>query len=182
MTDLVIFLAGSALLAVVSRKSFHVPVSHGFYRFLAWEAMLGLLILNRTAWFVDPLSVHQIVSWLLLMISTVLVIDGARLLYLVGKPDAARQDESLLDFEKTSRLVTSGTYRYIRHPLYSSLIFLTGGIFFKDPTWVGLLLAAAASSFLVMTARADEKECIRFFGQEYEEYMKRTKMFVPFVL
>ena len=29
--------------------------------------------------------------------------------------------------------------------------------------------------------RADEDECIRFFGAEYRDYMKRTKRFVPFV-
>jgi protein-S-isoprenylcysteine O-methyltransferase Ste14 len=55
-------------------------------------------------------------------------------------------------------------------------------VYVKDPSWVGFLLAAAATSLLVMTAKADEKECVRFFGREYEEYMTRTKMFVPFLL
>jgi protein-S-isoprenylcysteine O-methyltransferase Ste14 len=39
----------------------------------------------------------------------------------------------------------------------------------------------AATVFLIATAKADEAECIRFFGAEYQAYMKRTKMFVPFV-
>ena len=52
--------------------------------------------------------------------------------------------------------MTSGIYRYIRHPLYSSLFLLTWGIFFKAPGWLGLVLALAASAFLVATARADE--------------------------
>jgi protein-S-isoprenylcysteine O-methyltransferase Ste14 len=87
----------------------------------------------------------------------------------------------LLAFEKTSSLVTSGIYHYIRHPLYSSLLFLTWGIFFKGLSWPGFLLALAATLFLIATARADEAECIRFFGAPYQAYMKRSKRFVPFL-
>jgi protein-S-isoprenylcysteine O-methyltransferase Ste14 len=54
-------------------------------------------------------------------------------------------------------------------------------VFFKVPAWSGGLLALAATLFLVATARADEAECIRFFGSSYQEYMKHTKMFVPFL-
>jgi protein-S-isoprenylcysteine O-methyltransferase Ste14 len=36
--------------------------------------------------------------------------------------------------------------------------------------------------FLVATARVEEAENLRFFGEEYQEYMKRTKMFVPYLL
>jgi protein-S-isoprenylcysteine O-methyltransferase Ste14 len=49
--------------------------------------------------------------------------------------------------EKTTILVTTGAYRYIRHPLYSSLLFLAWGIFFKAPSWPGGLLALAATFF-----------------------------------
>jgi len=87
----------------------------------------------------------------------------------------------LLAFEKTTTLVTEGAYRYIRHPLYSSLLFLTWGIFFKYPVALSAAMALAATCFLIATARADEAECIRFFGPSYEQYMKRTKMFIPFL-
>ena len=94
-----------------------------------------------------------------------------------------RQAEpQLLAFEKTTTLVNTGIYHYIRHPLYSSLLFLAWGIFFKVPTWLGALLALAATLFLFATAKADEAECIRFFGPAYETYMKQTKRFVPFLL
>jgi protein-S-isoprenylcysteine O-methyltransferase Ste14 len=38
-----------------------------------------------------------------------------------------------------------------------------------------------ATLFLIATAKADERECIRFFGVSYQEYMKRTKMFIPYI-
>jgi len=32
-----------------------------------------------------------------------------------------------------------------------------------------------------LTSRYDEKECIAYFGEKYTGYMKRTRMFIPFV-
>ncbi|MEJ2737690.1 MAG: isoprenylcysteine carboxylmethyltransferase family protein, partial [Anaerolineae bacterium] len=87
----------------------------------------------------------------------------------------------LIEFEKTTRLVTVGAYRYIRHPLYSSLLFLAWGIFFKDPSWIGGLLVLAATLLLLVTARAEEAENVRFFGQAYEAYMGQTKRFIPYL-
>jgi protein-S-isoprenylcysteine O-methyltransferase Ste14 len=45
----------------------------------------------------------------------------------------------------------------------------------------GAILSVLTTVFLILTAKADEAECIRFFGQEYAEYMKDTKRFVPYV-
>ena len=74
-----------------------------------------------------------------------------------------------------------GLYKYIRHPLYSSLLFLTWGAFLKSPSWLGSGLVAVAMVCLVATARVEEAENIEYFGPVYQEYMKHTKMFVPFV-
>jgi protein-S-isoprenylcysteine O-methyltransferase Ste14 len=178
---LAIFVVVSAGFAYVSRASLPVPRSHGFYRFFAWECILVLFLLNVESWFRDPFSVPQIVSWLLLIVSAFLVIHGVYLLRRIGKPDATRQEAPLLGFEKTTALVVEGAYRYIRHPLYSSLLFLGWGIFFKDLSWAGLALAAGATFFLAMTARAEEGENIRFFGPAYQEYMQRSRMFIPFL-
>jgi protein-S-isoprenylcysteine O-methyltransferase Ste14 len=103
------------------------------------------------------------------------------LLHQADKSDSQRNDPSLMEFEKTTELVTTGIYRYIRHPLYSSLLFLTWGVFFKQPSWLGLCLAALATFFLTMTAKTEEAENIRFFGAAYQSYMKQSKMFIPFL-
>jgi protein-S-isoprenylcysteine O-methyltransferase Ste14 len=103
------------------------------------------------------------------------------LLRLVGKPDRQRDDPSLVAFERTTALVTIGAYRYIRHPLYSSLLFLAWGVYFKLPSWIGGLLAMVCTVLLVVTARVEEAEDVRFFGPAYKVYRQRTKMFIPFV-
>ena len=166
----------------VSRASLHMPGSHGFYRFFAWELILALVVLDVGVWFRDPFTGHQVVSWVLLIVSLVPLAFGVHSLTTRGEPVARREgDPSLLAFERTSSLVTTGIYHYIRHPLYSSLLFLAWGVFFKDPGWPGGLLVLTASLALIATAKADEAECARFFGPAYRDYMRHTRMFVPFL-
>ena len=177
------FVVLSVGLVYISRHALLSPRSHGFYRFFAWEFITALFLLNSDAWFHNPGSWHQLFSWFLLIVSIVPLAFGIRSLVALGKPVKQREGEpQLMAFEKTSALVTMGIYHYIRHPLYSSLLFLTWGIFFKAPAGLGLLLALAATLCLVANARADEAECLRFFGPVYQTYMKQSKMFVPFVL
>ncbi|WP_213955708.1 MULTISPECIES: isoprenylcysteine carboxylmethyltransferase family protein [unclassified Variovorax] len=176
------FLAGSAALLHVSRGALRRPGSHGFYRFFAWECILLLVLLNLPVWGDDPLAPHQLLSWLLLVASAWLPLHAVRLLKRVGRPTEDRQDDALLGFEKTSALVTSGAFRYIRHPMYAALIFLAWGAFLKQFSWVGLALVLAATVLLFITALRDEKECLQHFGEAYRAYMRGTRRFIPFVL
>ncbi|MBN1451181.1 MAG: isoprenylcysteine carboxylmethyltransferase family protein [Anaerolineales bacterium] len=176
------FVIATGLLVYISRASLRQAGSHGFYRFFAWESILVLFLLNVEKWFVDPFSWHQLIAWTLLIASLAPLAFGVQTLRGRGQPTQERPgDPSLLAFEKTTTLVTSGIYAYIRHPLYSSLLLLAWGIFFKAPNLPGGLLALVATTFLIATARADEQECIQFFGSEYQEYMQKTKRFIPFL-
>lgn len=177
-----IFIIGSIPLVYVSRNSLRLPWSHGFFRFIAWECILALFLLNVNYWFANPLAWYQLIAWALLILSLVPLALGVQLLRSQGSPvDKREGDTSLLAFEKTTHLVTDGVYKYIRHPLYCSLLLLTWGIFFKHPGLTGLTLGVTAAAFLYFTAKADEAECIRFFGPPYQEYIQRTKMFIPYI-
>ncbi|NOZ00021.1 MAG: isoprenylcysteine carboxylmethyltransferase family protein [Chloroflexi bacterium] len=165
----------------VSRSSLRDVRYHGFYRFFAWETILILFLMNVDYWFVDPFAPRQIVSWSFLIVSLVLIYQGVLLFRRKGNLDQGRDDPALIGIEKTTELVTTGVYRYIRHPFYSSLLFLGWGILLKNVSWLGLLLAAITTLFLIITARKEETENIRYFGETYREYMERTKMFVPYI-
>jgi protein-S-isoprenylcysteine O-methyltransferase Ste14 len=99
---------------------------------------------------------------------------GYHLLHHVGKPSGT--------FENTSTLVKEGIYRYIRHPLYGSLVLLGLGAFLKNVTLITAALVLVNTAALVMTARVEEGEMIRRFGDDYTQYMKETKMFIPYLL
>lgn len=177
----VIFALVTVVIVYVSGRSLLDVRSHGFYRAFAWEAMLVVILLNVDAWFRDPLSWHQLVSWPLLFVSGWLVVQSTVSLRRRGKPDPQRDDAHLIGIEKTTALVTVGAYRFIRHPMYSSLLFLAWGSFFKAPSRAAGLAAAAGSLFLLATAKVEERENLRYFGRAYADYMKQTKLFVPFL-
>ncbi len=178
----IIFIMGTIAVVWVSRSSFQRIPNHGFYRFFAWEIILILFAINMRYWFYSPLSPMQLVAWSLLIISLILIFQGVRMFQQRGKIDQDRADTSLIGIEKTTELVTTGIYRYIRHPFYSSLLFLAWGICFKQVTWLTLILATAATLFLILTAKVEEDENIAYFGEPYRVYMQSTKMFIPFVL
>jgi protein-S-isoprenylcysteine O-methyltransferase Ste14 len=175
---LVVASAGFALLTRHSLRSFR---SHGLYRFLAFVAVGVLVLLNLEYWFDEPFVLRQIISWLLLLVSIAIVTYGVISLRR-GRPDNKRPDATLLGIEKTTELVTTGAYRFVRHPMYSSLLFGDLGILLKHVSWQGAMMTGITASFIVMTARMEETENIRYFGNAYRSYIKQTRMFIPFLL
>jgi protein-S-isoprenylcysteine O-methyltransferase Ste14 len=47
--------------------------------------------------------------------------------------------------------------------------------------WSTFSLGVISTLFLTMTAKKEEVENLRFFGDPYQSYMKKTKMFIPFL-
>jgi protein-S-isoprenylcysteine O-methyltransferase Ste14 len=147
---------------------------HGIARFFAFESVFILLLLNYKVWFAAPFSIHQILSWLLLIFSAYIAIAGYFILKRRGKPDS--------NFENTSVLVKTGLYRYIRHPLYLSIFLLGTGIMLKQTGILQISFGIINLIAIFLTARIEEKEMIAKFGDEYRVYILETKMFIPFLL
>jgi protein-S-isoprenylcysteine O-methyltransferase Ste14 len=110
-----------------------------------------------------------------------MVTHGTVSLYTSGRPDSRRAEPTLIGIEKTTKLVTTGIYRYIRHPIYGAAVVGAWGVVLKDITLPAILLAVTTVLLFTVTARIEETENIRYFGDEYRGYMKRTRMFIPFV-
>jgi protein-S-isoprenylcysteine O-methyltransferase Ste14 len=145
-----------------------------FTRFLAFESLLGIIFLNAAAWFRNPLSFQQIISWLFLIGSLFLALHGFYLLRYKGNPAG--------DFEDTTTLIRTGAFRYIRHPLYTSLILFGLGGFLKNPSTLGGILLAILNLGVFLTARIEEKHNLERFGEDYRRYCNETKRFIPFLI
>jgi len=147
---------------------------HGIPRFFAFESIFLLVLLNIGIWFKDPFSLQQVISWILLIMSAYFGLAG----YIVLK----KRGRSGRNFEDTTVLVKSGVYRFIRHPLYLSLFLLGTGVMMKDPKITALILGAVNLLAVYITSRIEETEMIERFGEPYREFMKETRMFIPFIL
>lgn len=82
----------------------------------------------------------------------------------------------------TGSLVKAGVYRYIRHPQYTGLLLLSFGMMAEWATLPMLILFPVIVVMYVRLAKREEKDMLKEFGDQYAEYMKATKMFIPFVL
>jgi protein-S-isoprenylcysteine O-methyltransferase Ste14 len=167
-------------LAFATRRSLTGFRAHGVYRLSGWIAAIALVLLNLESWFKNTFAAHQIVSWVFLLLSTIAVTYGVISLR-KGRPSASRGDTSLIGPERTTILVTSGAYRYVRHPMYTSFILAAVGILLKDLSWPGAFLALITIVFAVLTAKTEERENVKYFGDAYRTYMERTSMFFPFL-
>jgi protein-S-isoprenylcysteine O-methyltransferase Ste14 len=77
------------------------------------------------------------------------------------------------------RLVTSGPYRYVRHPLYTvgTLFFLALAL--MADSWFIALMALLALIPLTLRIPNEEAHLIAKFGEEYRTYMRTTGMLLP---
>jgi protein-S-isoprenylcysteine O-methyltransferase Ste14 len=175
VSEIEILVVATLALAVFSWEfSIRARRFHGIARFFSFESIIILVQLNWRYWFFEPFSLNQIISWILLIGSIPLAVKGFRLLRIVGKPQG--------QIENTTKLVTVGVYRYIRHPLYASLILVGFGVLFKQVSLWSIVLALVNLGAMILTARIEEGEMVRTFGTEYERYMRQTKMFIPYLI
>jgi protein-S-isoprenylcysteine O-methyltransferase Ste14 len=176
------FVVGTVLLVRFSRRALTNPEAHGFYRFFVFEGILVLVLLNQPCWFRDPFSPQHLLSWLLLGASIYLVVQSFFLLRrLGGRVERSDMPENHA-FENTGRIVDEGLYRYIRHPMYASLLYLGWGAFLKQITFISVILIVLVTVFVIIAARVEERENLAFFGSDYFHYMQRTKMFIPYIV
>jgi len=80
-------------------------------------------------------------------------------------------------------LVTSGPYRWIRHPLYTTGIALVLAIGLMAASWFILLFGLITlASIQLVVIPLEERELLTKFGQQYRDYTQRTGRLLPRVL
>jgi len=78
-------------------------------------------------------------------------------------------------------LVTSGPYRFVRHPIYSGLLLAILGTALVD-NLLGLIVVAVLVGYFYYCGTVEERNLTATFPKAYPEYRSRTKMLIPFLL
>lgn len=78
-----------------------------------------------------------------------------------------------------AELVTSGPYRRVRHPLYSSMLMTVPGCTLASANLLVLTGGAITLGALLWRTRWEEEELLDHFGDRYRAYMQRTGRIVP---
>jgi protein-S-isoprenylcysteine O-methyltransferase Ste14 len=168
-----VFILVTIGMVYIFRKNLSDPRHFSFYRFLAFETLIAILFLNIRSWMLDPFSPHHLLSWVLLFLAAAVAANSLILLKREGQPVG--------NIVHTTRMVSTGIYKYIRHPLYTSLILLAWAIYLKNPRPLSTTLIFTACGLLAATAIVEEQQNIEKFGEAYRLYMDKTRRFLPFV-
>ncbi|MGD0065740.1 MAG: isoprenylcysteine carboxylmethyltransferase family protein [Streptosporangiaceae bacterium] len=78
-------------------------------------------------------------------------------------------------------LVTSGPYRFVRHPIYSGLLTAMLGTALVN-NLLGLIVVAVLIAYFYYCGVVEERNLAVTFPTAYPEYRSRTKMLIPFLL
>jgi len=173
-----------AMAAVTAKRSARGPGWGGQVGVRVTAAVFIYLLIRaiRAGWGASVLStvVSALSNPVLNVAGLVLFVAGIGLavwarLYLGrnwGMPMSLRQGHEL---------VTSGPYRFVRHPIYSGILLaVVGSILVGEFWWLAVLPVVIV--YFVYSALTEERMMGEQFPGAYPEYMKRTKMLIPFAL
>ncbi len=77
------------------------------------------------------------------------------------------------------QLVTDGSYRWMRHPVYSALFAQTIGVALMTASWFVGLCGAGFCALMAYRTGAEEENLVAEFGDRYREYQRQVGMFIP---
>jgi len=134
-------------------------------------------------WFLFPLSafVEQVRYTFLKQFGYLLLVFAFILFILANKAHSSTNKLKLNASPRpnnSAKLVTSGVYAYIRHPIYSSFIQMSFGIAFLIGTSGSIAVAAISFIFYYFKSRYEENLLIQKYP-DYNPYKERTGRFMP---
>jgi len=81
---------------------------------------------------------------------------------------------------KEQSLITSGPYRWVRHPIYTTFLLILGSTLFISSNWlIGFAWLGMTLLEIVSRIGFEEALMLEYFGNQYLEYMQRTGRLLP---
>lgn len=80
---------------------------------------------------------------------------------------------------RTETIVTTGVYSIVRHPQYIGGLLAHAGICLLLSAWYSLLFTPFMVVVIYLISKKEEKELIKEFDKEYEDYQKKVPMLIP---
>jgi protein-S-isoprenylcysteine O-methyltransferase Ste14 len=115
------------------------------------------------------------IGWL----GAILFLDAIWLLYLSHR-DLGRHWTATVGIREEHKLITTGIYKYIRHPMYAAHIVWAIAQILMLHNWIaGYSFFVTMLPFYFYRSRKEEEMLMEEFGEEYKEYKKRAGSLIP---
>jgi protein-S-isoprenylcysteine O-methyltransferase Ste14 len=127
-------------------------------------------------WFFEIPIINFSIPYLHLIVSLPFIVIGGWFILsayrIMGKELSA-------EHKKPEKVITEGIFSIVRHPQNLGGAILHIGMCIALSAWYALLFTPVFLTFDYLVARKEEKELLRTFGKEYEEYKRNVSMFIP---
>jgi protein-S-isoprenylcysteine O-methyltransferase Ste14 len=112
---------------------------------------------------------------------TVLAVAGL-IIAMMARRTLAGNWSKAVAFKKDHELITTGLYRYVRHPIYTGVLLMI----LATALYIGTLSAGIGFVTIVLgigfKLRAEESLLTKHFPREYSAYKERTKALIPYII
>ena len=149
---------------------------------IIWRVILIILVIifvtfdKSGSTFLWVFLIHGIFS--LPILGSLLTVLGL-IVVIWARISLGRNWSNYTTYKKDHELITTGSYRLIRHPIYSGAILMLIGTFVYYGSLLILLILAIATIYVGWSIIHEEKTMIKLFGEKYIHYKKKTKKLIP---
>lgn len=138
---------------------------------ICWMLLLWQGVFNPdAALFTLPASIESLAS-LIVILATALTFWCWR--------EMGRSWRIGIDPNEKTKLIITGPYQFVLHPIYSLSMVLSLATFFTLPSFAMLVVIAIHITMLNIESRREENHLIRIHGQTYRDYQQRVGRFTP---
>ncbi len=100
-------------------------------------------------------------------------------LFIASHHALGKQWSPHLEIREGHRLIESGIYRWIRHPMYTGFILFGLGMVFLSANYYGCAYFVVIGVMIATRLRAEEDMLLQEFGDEYRKYQSHTSALFP---
>lgn len=142
-------------------------------------ATLAFILLQKIP--IYPLTIVLVPHSVALDVVRSLLAIGGLVIAIVARRRLAGNWSGSVTFKRNHELITTGIYRYVRHPIYTGVLLM----FIATALLVGTVGAVIGFFILFFTfwfkLKQEEELMIKHFPKEYPEYKRRVKALIPYI-
>jgi len=161
---------------VVTRREGRLKLGAIGFLSLAWMGASGAFVVKPALMGWSALPLPAWLRWTGVAITFLALVLGEWAILSLILRDAYSGTVVMKD---SHTLVTSGPYRWVQHPIYTTYFAFTLSFFLLTANWFIGLALLAMSILLASRVEGEESMMLEWFGDEYRAHMQRTRRFLP---
>ena len=150
-------------------------------KFNGASAVFLLLLVNLfvVAWF-GYAEIGLLADWAYYLGLSLAILANAT--YFWGAQSLGRYFSSMVVVYQGHQLVERGPYRFVRHPMYASILLGSIAMGLMSQSWAALAYSVIATAIIVAyRTSVEEKALVSELGEQYVSYTRRVKRLIPFI-